>query len=337
MITKKTLILTLAVSMLGAFACSPKLVQADPKLPPGFLDTPVFSGDLNAYLYLSQSSPMALPLEPFGDIEQVQGDPLLPERLSSETEIHSLAFWMGPDLDSFGGDVVFTEETAAEIAELLLATKSDNVTSWRRGARVSLVRGTGLWATEMERMRRSGEALPFGEAYPKVWDLLRLLPESPPAEPVAAGFLKPTSTVIDPLASRAGLNLGRLAPALGSVNIDDVAFIAYSNRPIAVPERVTPDYLLEHQIGAILVTRSSYPGFILSFFLNNFSGRVDLEKIEVFGESVLYREYADVHLMVKAIGNTIFFSLAPTRDFTESLIASVLETQLRKWRVKLTT
>ena len=36
----------------------------------------------------------------------------------------------------------------------------------------------------------------------------------------------------------------------------------------------------------------------------------------------------DVHLMVKPIGNTIFFSLAPTRDFTESLIASVLETQL---------
>ena len=329
MIIKRILLLALAVSVLAALACSPKLVQTDPKLPPGFLDTPVLTGDLNAYLYLSQGSPIALPLEPFGDIENIQGNPLLPERLSVETDIRSLAFWMGPDLGSFGGDVVFSEETVAEIAELLLATKSDDVTSWRQGARVSLVRGTGPWATEMERVHRSGQALPFGEAYPKAWELLRLLPESPPAEPVAAGFLNPTSTVIDPLASRAGLSLGRLAPALGSVNINDVAFVAYSNRPIAVPERVTADYLHEHQIGAILVTRSSYPGFILSFFLNNFSGRVDLNKIEVMGESVLYREFADVHLMVKSIGNTIFFSLAPTRDFAESLIASVLETQLR--------
>ena len=329
MIARRILLLAFAVSVMGALACSPKLVQTDPKLPPGFLDTPVLTGDLNAYLYLSQGSPVALPLELFGDIENIQGNPLLPERLSGETEIHSLAFWMGPDLDSFGGDVVFSEETATEIAELLLATKSDDVTSWRRGARVSLIRGTGPWATEMERMHLSGETLPFGEAYPKAWELLRLLPESPPAEPVAAGFLNPTSTVIDPLASRAGLSLGRLAPALGSVNIDDVAFVAYSNRPIAVPEKVTPDYLLEHQIGAILVARSSYPGFLLSFFLNNFSGRVDLNKIEVMGESVLYREFADVHLMVKPIGNTIFFSLAPTRDFAESLMASVLETQLR--------
>ena len=329
MIARRILLLALAVSVMGALACSPKLVQTDPKLPPGFLDTPVLTGDLNAYLYLSQGSPVALPLEPFGDIENIQGNPLLPERLSGETDIRSLAFWMGPDLDSFGGDVVFSEEIAAEIAELLLATKSDDVTSWHRGSRVSLVRGTGPWATEMERMHRTGETLPFGEAYPKAWELMRLLPESPPAEPVAAGFLKPTSTVIDPLASRAGLSLGRLAPALGSVNIDDVAFVAYSNRPIAVPEKVTPDYFHEHQIGAILVARSSYPGFLLSFFLNNFSGRVDLDKIEVMGESVLYREFADVHLMIKPIGSTIFFSLAPTRDFTESLIASVLETQLR--------
>ena len=329
MITKKTLFLALAVSVLGALACSPKLVQTDPKLPPGFLDTPVITGDLNAYLYLSQSSPVALPLGPFGDIEKVQGNPLLPERLPSQTQIRSLAFWMGPDLGSFGGDVVFSEETAAEIVELLLAAKSDNVTSWRRGARVSLVRGTGPWATEMERVHRTSEALPFREALPEAWELMRLLPGSPPAEPVAAGFLNPTSTVIDPLASRAGLSLGRLAPALGSVNIDDVAFVAYSNRPIAVPEKVTSDYLREYQIGAILVTRSSYPGFILSFFLNNFSGRVDLEKIEVMGESMLYREFAEVHLMVKSIGNTIFFSLAPTRDFTEKLIASVLETQLK--------
>ncbi|MCZ6891582.1 MAG: hypothetical protein O7F09_03605 [Chloroflexi bacterium] len=320
MITKTALLLVLAVSALGVLACSPKLVQTDPKLPPGFLDTPVLTGDLNAYLYLSQGSPISFPLEPFGDIETIQGNPLLPEPLLGEADIHSLAFWMGPDLDSFGGDVVFSEETAAEIAELLLAAKSDNVTSWRRGASVSLVRGTGIGPPYTH--------LPFGEAYPTAWDLLRLLPESPPAEPVAAGFLDSTSTVIDPLASRAGLNLGRLAPALGSVNIGDVAFVAYSNRPITVPEKVTPGYLLEQQIGALLVTRSSYPGFLLSFFLNNFSGRVNLDKIEVMGESVLYREFADVHLMVKPIGNTIFFSLAPTRDFTESLIASVLETQL---------
>jgi hypothetical protein len=317
---KRSLLLALAVSLLSAVACSPKLVQTDPKLPPGFLDAQVLTGDLNAYLYLSQGSPITFPLEIFGDVAQSRENSQLAERLTNEAEIRSLAIWMGPDLSSFGGDVIFTEEAAAEMAELLLAAKSDDVTSSHRGGAMSLVRGTAIAPPYTH--------LPFSEAYPKAWELMRLLPESPPVEPVAAGFLSSNSTVIDPLASRAGLNLGRLAPALGSVNIGDVAFVVYFGQPIAVPEKVTPDYLLEHQMGAIFVTKSSYPGFLLSFFLNNFSGRVDLEKIEVMEESVLYRQFEDVHLMVKPIGNTIFFSLAPTRDFTEQLISSVLETQL---------
>ncbi|MDP6495777.1 MAG: hypothetical protein QGI09_10270, partial [Dehalococcoidia bacterium] len=187
---KRSLFLALAVSMLGAVACSscsPTLVQTDPKLPPGFLDTQVITGDLNAYLYLSQSSPIAFPLEIFGDVERLRESSPLAERLPNEAEIRSLAIWMGPDLSSFGGDVIFTEEAAAEISELLLAAKSDDVTSWHRGGAMSLVRGTGIGPPYTH--------LPFSEAYPKAWDLMRLLPESPPAEPVAAGFLNSTSTV----------------------------------------------------------------------------------------------------------------------------------------------
>ena len=176
MSTKRSLFLVLAISVLGTVACSPRLVQTDPKLPPGFLDTPVPNGDLSAYLYLSQGSPATLPLEPFGDIERLRENSRLAERLPNEAAMHSLAIWMGPDLSSFGGDVVFTEETTAEIAQELLAGKSEDVTSWRTGARVSLVRGAGTWAEEMARTHRSGASSSFGEALPEAWELMRAAP-----------------------------------------------------------------------------------------------------------------------------------------------------------------
>ncbi len=330
--TKAPLMFLAAASLLALAGCSPSLVQTDPKLPPGFLDARVPASDLSAYMYMSQEQPITIPLDRFGDPAHAANNPrfaTIPEKLAA----NRLALSVGPTLDSFGGVIEFESaargfysDIQAEIAEIV-ASGHPEVTVWRGDKELFLVRGTGGWADAMSSALRSGEGAPFKDMYPDIWELMRLLPESPPAKPVAAGFLKPTKVVIDALASRAGLDLGTLSQAMGTVNIKNVAFIAYSDRPVAIPTDVTPEYIRRHNVGAIYVARSSYPGFILSFFLNNFSGRIALEKVTIRDETVLYRAFDDVHLLVKAIGSTIFFTMAPERAFAEELMASVLDVQ----------
>ena len=64
---------------------------------------------------------------------------------------------------------------------------------------------------------------------------------------------------------------------LGTVDVRNVAFAAYSNQHIVFPIEVTPEYIQEYQTGAIYVARSSYPGLILSFLLDRFVSSVDLK------------------------------------------------------------
>ena len=312
-----------ATAILVLAGCNPTLVETDPKLPSGFLDTQVPDVELNAYLYASQEQPTIIPLE------LLLAEVSVPSGTPTEVGMQRMAAWMGPDLKSFGASLRFQDVQDATFVEEQMAERArEAVQSWRDGADLQLARGSGPWVEGLRSALSNGSTVTFQEAYPEVWELMRLLPASPPGEVVAAGFLLPTSTVIDSLASRAGLNLGRFAPALGTVNVKSVAFAAYSNQRIAFPTEVTPEYLQEYQIGAIYVARSSYPGLILSFFLDRFAGRVDLEKTQVIGESVLYREYEDVYLMVKVLGNTIFFTLAPSRDYAEELMAAVLAPQV---------
>ena len=311
-----------AVALLAVVGCTPSLNLTDPKLPPGFLDAGVPDVEPNAYLYVSQEQPATLPLDLLLGIGAVPGE------APSELNINGMAGWMGPDLSTFGALFRFQDvEDARLVQEQLDKRAREAVRSRRIGSDLHLIRGTGEWADALE-AALSGGTTRFQEAYPKVWELMRLLPEAPPGEPVAAGFVRPTGEVINALVSRAGLDLGRFTPALGSVNVGDVAFAVYTSRPLALPTQVTPEYIREYRLGAIFVTRSSYPGFIVSFFVNNFVRRVDLEEIEVLGEKVFYREFPDAHLMAKVLGNTILFSLAPDRAMAQELMASVLRPQL---------
>jgi len=203
------------------------------------------------------------------------------------------------------------------------------VTSWREDRVLNLVRGTGGWADAMTAALRSGDSSPFKDAYPEMWELMCLLPESPPGEPVAAGFVRVDGGILDPLVARAGLELEGVAQALGAIHVTDIAFAGYSDVGLALPEEVTPDYFKKAGVSAVFVVRSGYPGFLLSFFLGTFADRVGLEKASLAnGQEVLSRELEDVHLVAKSLGNTLFLTLAPTREKAEALMSSVLEPQL---------
>ena len=317
-----TVVLLLVLLLTG---CSPTLAPTTPKLPPGFLEIRVPGGDLSAYLYLSQESPIAISLARFGDpVRALERLPLI-GKIVPEVGIDSLAAWVGPDLDSFGVRVMFQQKLWAQAAEVMLLGR-DEVTRWREDGELYLVRGTGGWADAMKLALQSGDASRLQGAHPDIWELMSLLPEQPSMDPVAAGFVRADSDLMDSLSVKAGLDIGGIAQAFGAINVTDVAFVAYADAPLALPMEIGPDFFNKAGVGAIFVMRSTYPGFLLSFFIDNFADRLELEKGSVVsGQDVLVREFKDVHLVVKALGNTIFLSLAPSRVQAEALMASALE------------
>ena len=161
--------------------CSPSLVKGTPRLPTGFLEAPVPEGDLLAYLYLAQDSPITIPLSRFGDPALAADNPRFPlgEEIPETVGINRLALAVGPDLDSFGGVIEFNRDLLAELAEDVMSERSEVSTS-RAGRQLTVVRGTGGWADAMKVALRSSDVSRFQDAYPDSWELLRLLPGSPP-------------------------------------------------------------------------------------------------------------------------------------------------------------
>ncbi|MBI4199778.1 MAG: hypothetical protein HY535_04835 [Chloroflexi bacterium] len=313
--------LALLLALAASAGCAPTLVPQDPKLPPGFVETALPEADMGGYAYLSQTTPLTIPLEWFVPKES------LPPGAPVQAGVDRIAVWLGPtDIESFGVLVDFVSAAEASFAEAQVEAQARGTLRVQRANDELLAfQGSGQWTDALRNAAGSNVKRKFSERYTEQWELLRLLPASPPGDPVAAGFLKVNSQLLDSLAAKGGMNLGNVAPALGAVQIGDIAFIAYANAPVTLPARVTPAYLRETTVGALFVVRSTYPGVLVNFFLNNFADRAGLEKgPQVQGQEVLYRNFQDVHLMLKAVGNTLFFSLAPTKEKAEALMASAL-------------
>ena len=192
-----------------------------------------------------------------------------------------------------------------------------------------LVRGQGAWADDIESAMRAGHGVTFKEKYEDAWRLLRLLPEEPSLEPAAAGFISVDSDLLDSLTSRAGLELGGLGQALGTINVENIAYIAYTEDELRLPESVDREFVRSSGTAAVFVARSTYPGFLLSFFLNTFADRVDLQSdTQIAGEDVLSRDLDGVHLLVKPLGSVIFIVVASEKQSSEALMQSVLRKHL---------
>ena len=297
---------------------SPTLLETDPMLPPGFEEARLPDGDLNAYLYVSHSAPIAMPLTAFGESASALTQP--------DVELSSIGAWVGPNLDSFGARAEFQGQREAQAAETALG---DDVKKWREGDVLRLVRGQGAWADDVEAAMRAGHGVTFKEKYEDTWRLLRLLPEEPPLEPAAAGFISVDSDLLDSLTSRAGLELGGLGQALGTINVENIAYIAYTEDELRLPESVDREFVRSSGTAAVFVARSTYPGFLLSFFLNTFADRVDLQSdTQIAGEDVLSRDLDGVHLLVKPLGSVIFIVVASEEQASEALMQSVLQKHL---------
>ena len=92
---------------------------------------------------------------------------------------------------------------------------------------------------------RAGHGVAFKEKYEDAWRLLRLLPEEPPLQPAAAGFISVDRDLLDSLTSKAGLELGGLGQALGTINVEDIAYVAYAEDDLRLPESVDREFVEE--------------------------------------------------------------------------------------------
>ena len=307
--------LLLAASAVAGVACG-GAKGGDPALPPGFGDRGVPPVELNAYVYADPGYPVPVDVAAFG----------------SPTDAPTLAVRRAE------GAVGAPDTEQAARLELGAAWQAQAAAEWLGGqsSAWAAAEGTvltaagepGAWADEMAAGWRLERREPIAARYPGAWEALRLLPEAPPGEPLAAGFVRNAAAVADDLAALTRADAPDLEQAFGLARIDTIAFAVYADSPGALRAGATPDSLREAGVGAIAAAKSRYPALIIGTLIGRFAGQLGLEEAEVEGERVWRRSLEDrAHVVVKTYGAAFYFAAASTAEGAEALMASVIRSQ----------
>ena len=301
-------------------ACATSAKGGDPALPAGFEDLGMPDVDTNALFYARAAMPVDIPLGVFGATDLVAG--------ASVVSVESLV--NDPDRE-YAVRVEFVDEaTAQDVGDVALSVVGDDTTRWARvdGRFVIAGRADTAWGDDVRDAWAGGDRVTIAERYPGVWETARLLPEDPPSPPVAVGFARNVSDLLDATLAATAVSLPGMASALSLIRADVIAFAAYAADPSGLPERLTRDALRESGIGVIGVSQAGYPGFVVGFLFDQFAETAGLEETEFGGTDALYRVVeGDLHLMVKAYGSTIYLFAAPTRAGAEALVLAVVRSQ----------
>ncbi|MBI2873383.1 MAG: hypothetical protein HYY00_09385 [Chloroflexi bacterium] len=316
------------IVMMAATACAEQARSGSPALPPGFTDTPLPQVDVNGYVYVAQGSPLLVSAQSFGSQAPQESDRDLSVKASR------LMAWLGPSADLFGGRAQFATSDDSELVLKRLTqegAQDQRVWAQQQGDSVLLVKGAGDWATSLKEALLNNTNSTLKEKYPEVWELMELLPENPPNPPVAAGFLRELPTLVESLAGNRGLEIQGLQSALSFVKVESAAFAAYSQPMETLPAaELTAEELKQTGVGAVIVTKAGYPGFVVNMMLGSFASRAGLEEVSLGEEKVRYRVLDNrLHLMVRNFGSTLFIVAAPDRETAEALTKAVLAQQAK--------
>ncbi len=293
----------------------------DPALPNGFLDAGIPDVELGVYMYADPGYEITIPVTVLVDgveiIDEVTGT-----RVIAATHT---------DLESIGARVDFsgaaTAERVLQVFEQQAAT-SGTTLPWlyRDGLSIAVVEGDSPWAVQMQEAFTSNATVNFQDAYPDTWEVMRLLPEDPPAPAVAAGFVRNVSDLIEGILTKQDISTLGLNSALDLVRVEHVAFAAYANDLDSLPTNITDLDLQQANMGVIAVAKAGYPGPIINVMLNTFASRAGLEDITIGGEEARYRNLDNkAHLILKNFGGVLYFALSPTREGAEQLMQSVID------------
>ena len=308
----------LAMTIGALLAACGGAASGEPALPDGLDASGAIDVDTNALTYVLPGAGAALLASAFGG---APSETLAVERMELLLRDPGVEYAMR---------IRFADADTAERAAALARADTEGSNDWVDvdGATLSVGRSEREWRAEVREAWASGERRPFSEGHSDFWDRLRLMPENPPARPVAAGFVRNVSDLLDRLLEAGHTDAPGLSDALGFARVGSVAFVGYSDTLTSIPGESSGAILRELDTGVIFVAQGGYPGFVIDLLFRQFASGAGLGPVDVEGQHVSYRVInADLHLMVKNFGPTFFFAAGPTRARTQELMASVIQSQ----------
>ncbi len=294
----------------------------EPALPEGFVDLGVPPVDLNGMAYFNSGEPVPVPLSLFGDASGSADDPSV---LTVEAVVND------PNDGQIAIRAVFVDEANAQsAADVALKFASGSDDAWVDAERSVVIIGRTQddWSDALRLAWTDDERESIEERYPLIWNSLRLLPEEPPAPPVAAGFMRNVADLLDQLLEKSDVSLNGITDALALIRVEAVGFAGYANDVSDIPTSPNLAALRELDAGLLAVSEAGYPGTVVDFLYDRFIEQAGLTTEEIDGESVQYRAIEDdLHLMVKNYGSSFFFAFSQTKEGAEELVRSVIASQ----------
>ena len=308
--------------------CSSGVMDVDPVLPKRFIEVEIPDVEIGGYLYLAQKSPQRISLGVFGN------ENILPPEAPKGAQVSWISAFLGPTMEDFGGRVRFEREEVVQYVVSMLKESRNESGVWHGvfGNEMRVVRGNGAWMQNTREALESGRLVSMKVGHPEAWEMMRLLPAESPLRlnPVAAGFMYNSEGLIKSLLDQQGVDGTGISSALSYARVKVLAFTVYTDQHLDITADVAQNYRQSSDVGIVLVAKSGYPGFLVSFLFGNFVGQAGMENIQMGEEKVYYLKLAeDVHMFVKNLGSVLYFAVAWNRDNAEYLMENILSQKLR--------
>ena len=304
--------------------CGPRIEERDPALPEGFKTILLPDVELKGYLYVGRAEPMIASADTLiADFTPGRGFP-------REVEVNRLEVWVSEIPQVYG---MVYELTEGRLARLLAEELETSDTGYRhrlQDNRLYLFKGKGDWIEALRASIFEGRFVAMEDAYPDAWVLFNLLPEAPPGDPLAAGFGVLDNEFVDRLAKGVAWEIRTFQGFVKSAKLKNLVFGLYSTGSPTHLDGVGRDSLFESSNqGAVLATRSSYPGFLVSFIFGSAASRGGFQKVTFTSlrgkEKAFYISPDDeLHALIKNRGNLFTIALSAEREKAEELISRAI-------------
>ena len=311
-------LLMVPVLLLLIVGCT-DLEPGNPVLPDGFQESQVPDASVKAYVYLKSPEPISVPVERFVE------DPQLRQQLPSEVTIGLWLVWVGPKPNSFGMGLLFQDSSALDA----VVTKLEQVnSSWdymSQGDWLYAFKGDTEWVQAIKSAIRDGRYVEIADAYPDEWALVQLLPETPPGQMVAAGFARLDEEFVTGITETSQGTGSDVKSLIDAVNVKSAAFGLYAEQVPTSLSTFSEDFLKNMGLSGLVVSKTSYPGFIISFMFGRAASGAGLEKTEIEGGDAQYKALQeDLHVFIKNFGSTFFVAGAADKASAQTLMESVV-------------
>ncbi len=314
--------LIVAAIALLSVACASEVSEGQGTLPTDTHANLLPDVDFVGYLYFHPVIPASVDIRRF---LPSGGADILPLDITESAEVSRATILTSTD-GELGGSLEFVRAEDAQRVYDLYQRYPVEAAIWARldSSTLDVVRGNSLWAESVREKLELGNTVSIGEKTPEAWALLTNLPVSEDDPPIAAGLISPDDSLIEDIQSNVGVDLSELDIAFGNIGAQRLAFAIYGDEPIDITQEIDFRFLDLQDVGMVIVSKTDYPGFALSFLVSTIAGRIGMETIELGSTNARYLETEHARLILKNKGSLIYAALAGDRLQAEQLMLRAL-------------